>query len=368
MARPAVDFGTEAFLDLLDGCLGEVNDLMGNGTGRIVGYTSSGHGAWEATVTNLFDIGDRVLLCDTGLFSAKWGEMCEAQGLEVTRLVTGERHGVDPTVLAELLAADADHRIAGVLVCHTETSTGITSDLGAVRRALDGLGHPALLVVDAIASFATTPLDASAVGADAVLAASQKGLMMPVGLSFSGISPRAVERSYANERHRFYWDWRRRLEAEGYRKFCGTPPIHHLFALRAALDLIAAEGGLEAVVARHRRLAEAVRIAVEHWSKSGALELNALDPEQRADSVTCVRVGEGIDADRVVTIARERFDVTLGSGVGSLAGRSFRIGHLGDLNPPMVLGALGGIEASLRHAGVPIGSGALDAAAEHLAR
>ena len=362
-----MDFGTDEFLELLDGGLAELNELFGNPAGRIVGYTSSGHGSWEATTTNLFDIGDRVILCDTGLFSSKWADLCEAQGLELERLVTGERHGVDPQQLRALLAADPDHRIKGVLVCHTETSTGITSDLAEMRAVMDEIQHPALFVVDAIASFGTAPLDMSELRIDAGLAASQKGLMMPVGLSFSAISDRAIAAAYANQRHRYYWDWRMRLEAEGYRKFCGTPPIHHLFALREALDLFAEQGGLAAVVARHRRLADAVRTAVDHWAKEGALELNALDPSQRADSVTCIRLADGIDGNEIVRVAREQFNVTIGSGVGEMWGRAFRIGHMGDLNASMIVGALGGVEATLRTLGIPVGSGGLEAAVEHLA-
>ena len=368
MARPAVDFGTDEFLELLDGGLAELNGLFGN-TGPIIGYTSTGHGSWEATTTNLFDVGDRVVLCDTGLFSTKWATMCEAHGLELERLVTGERHGVDPDALRAILESDPHHEIQGVLICQTETSTGITSDLAALRAVLDDLDHPALFVVDAIASFATAPLDVDQLRIDAALAASQKGLMMPVGLSFSAVSQRAVDRAYTNTRLRYYWDWRMRLEAEGYRKFCGTPPIHHLFALREALDLIAEEGGIDAVVARHHRLATAVRIAVEHWAKEGGVELNALDPGQRADAVTCIRLGEQTDVDSndIVQVAREQFNVTIGAGVGDMWGRAFRIGHLGALNASMVLGALGGVEGALRKVGVPVGSGALEAATEHLA-
>lgn len=366
MARPPVDFGTAEFLQLLDGCLDELNGLFGNDAGRIIGYTSTGHGSWEATTTNLFDVGDRVVLCDTGLFSSKWADLCEAHGLRLDRLVTGERHGVDPEVLRAILEADPQHEIQGVLVCHTETSTGITSDLAAMRAVMDELAHPALFVVDAIASFATAELDMASLRIDAALAASQKGLMMPVGLSFSAVSQRAIDRAYANGHHRYYWDWCRRLEAEGYRKFCGTPPIHHLFALREALDIFADQGGLDAVVARHHRLAVAVRVAVEHWAKAGALEFNALDPEQRADSVTCVRLADGIDGNELVRVAREEFNVTIGGGVGEMWGRAFRIGHMGDLNASMVIAALGGVEASLRTLGVPVGSGALEAAVEQL--
>ncbi|MGY9074197.1 MAG: pyridoxal-phosphate-dependent aminotransferase family protein [Acidimicrobiales bacterium] len=366
MARPPIDFGTDEFAELLEGCFAELNALFNN-SGVLIGYTSSGHGSWEATTTNLFEEGDRVLLCDTGLFSAKWAELCLGHGVKVDRLVTGERSGVDPEALRNALAGDLNHEIRAVLVCHTETSTGITSDLGAMRGVLDELDHPALFVVDAIASFATTEIDMEAHRIDVALAASQKGLMMPIGLSVSAVSNAAIEHAQRCDRPRYYWDWRPRLEVEGYRKFCGTPPIHHLFGLREALDIFAEQGGLSAVVDRHRRLASAVQIAVRCWGQPGALELNALHEEQLANSVTCIRLADGIDANEIVRVAREQFNVTIGTGVGEMWGRSIRIGHMGDLNAAMVLGALGGVEAAMRSLGVPVGSGALEAAAIHLA-
>ena len=361
MARPAIDFGTTEFSVLLDSCLMRLNNHMRN-SGPLIGYTSTGHGAWEATVTNLFDTGARVLLCDSGHFSHRWGEMCEAHGLDVSWFETGWQQGVDSDALRDVLATDAGRRVEGVLVAHTETSTGVTSDLAAIRTVLDDLEHPALLVVDSIASFGCTPLEVDALGVDACLAVSQKGLMMPIGLAFTGISDRAVVAAYANKRGRFYWDWRRRLEAEGYRMFCGTPPIHHLFGLDEALCMIAEEGGIDAVTNRHRRLADAVRAAVEVWSEAGALKFNATKAKERSDSVTCVRLAENYDADKVVAVARQRFNLSMGSGIGPLAGSAFRIGHLGDLNVPMLLGALGAVEASLRACRVPIGTGGLEVA------
>jgi len=279
---------------------------------------------------------------------------------------TSWQRGVDPDALRDALSTESGTKIEGVLVAHTETSTGVTSDLAAIRAVLDDLNHSALLVVDSIASFGCAPLDVDELGVDACLAVSQKGLMMPVGLAFSGISERAVEVAYANPRRRFYWDWRRRLEVEGYRTFCGTPPIHHIFGLHEALSMFEEEGGIRAVTNRHRRLATAVRAAVHAWSGAGAVEFNAVNENERADSVTCVRVGPEYDADQVIEVARDKYNLTMGRGIGPLAGSAFRIGHLGDLNVPMVLGALGAIEASLRTCRIPIGSGGLEAAAEEL--
>ena len=365
MARPAVDFGTEEFGLLLGSSLKTLNEYMAN-SGPLIGYTSTGHGAWEATVTNLFDVGASVLLCDSGHFSHRWGEMCEAHGLDVQWFETGWRRGVDPDALREALSTESGSKVQGVLVAHTETSTGVTSDLAAMREVLNELNHSALLVVDSIASFGCAPLAVDELGVDACLAVSQKGLMMPVGLAFSGISERAVEVAYANPRRRFYWDWRRRLEAEGYRSFCGTPPIHHIFGLNEALTMFEEEGGIQAVTDRHRCLATAVRAAVEAWSSAGAIEFNAENEHERSDSVTCVRVGPEYDADQVIEVARDKYQLTMGKGMGPLTGSAFRIGHLGDLNVPMVLGALGALETSLRACRIPIGSGGLEAAAEKL--
>ena len=365
MARPAIDFGTEEFAALLESCLINVNRHMAN-SGPLIGYTSTGHGAWEATVTNLFDVGAPVLVCDSGHFSHRWGEMCEAHGLDVQWFETGWRQGVDPNALQEALSTDAGKRIEGVLLAHTETSTGVTTDLKAVRSVLDDLDHPALLVVDSIASFGCTPLRVDELKVDVCLAVSQKGLMMPVGLAFTGLSERAVSAAYQNSRHRFYWDWRRRLEVEGYRMFCGTPPIHHLFGLEEALTMIDEEGGIDAVTDRHQLLADAVRAAVQAWSSAGAIQFNAVNAHERSNSVTCVRLTEQHDADKVLQVAQERFNITMGSGIGPLAGSAFRIGHLGDLNTPMVMGALGAVEASLRACGIPLGSGGLEAAASLL--
>jgi len=365
MARPAIDFGTEQFSQLLDTSLEDLSRHMAS-SGPLIGYTSTGHGAWEATVTNLFDIGASVLLCDSGHFSHRWGEMCEAHGLNVQWFETGWQQGVNPDALHEALSSEDGKRIEGVLLAHTETSTGVTTDLKAVRAVLDDLDHEALLVVDSIASFGCTPVYVDEMKLDACLAVSQKGLMMPVGLAFTGISERAVAAAYRNSRQRFYWDWRRRLEAEGYRMFCGTPPIHHIFGLREALSMIDEEGGIDAVTTRHQLIADAVRAAVQAWSCAGALDFNAVNEHERSNSVTCVRLIGEYDANQVLQVARERFDVTMGSGIGPLAGTAFRIGHLGDLNAPMIMGALGAIEAALRSCGIPIGSGGLEAAAKML--
>ena len=264
------------------------------------------------------------------------------------------------------MAADSDHRIKGVYVVHTETSTGTVTDLAAVRAAIDAAEHPALYVVDAIGSAGSEHIRMRDWEIDVVVTASQKGLMMPPGLGLCALSERAVERSRAVATPRVHYAWEARLETEYvYQRFGGTPPEQHIYALRVALDMIAEEGGIDAAVGRHHRLAAAVHAAVEGWGTGGPWELNVPDPSHRASAVSCVRTGE-IDSVTLVEAARDRFHVSLGVGVLDMAGHAFRMGHVGDLNEPMILGALGGIETAMTVLGLPHGDG-LPAAVASLA-
>ncbi|MCP3909952.1 MAG: aminotransferase class V-fold PLP-dependent enzyme [Actinomycetia bacterium] len=364
--RPAVDFGGPEFAELVDSVFHELPELFG-GAHRVVMHPSVGHGSWEATLVNLLEPGARILLPASGLFSMRWVDMANDLGFRAESFPVDLRRAPDPAEIHARLAADSSHEIKAVLVAHVETSTGTLADLAAVRQALDDTGHPALLVVDAIASFGTEWIPMSELGLDAVLAASQKGLMMPPGLSLIGLSERAVEIARTGGSPRSYWRWAERFEPKWtYQRFGGTPPEQHLYAFRAALDLIAAEGGIQAVATRHRRFATAVHRTVEAWGKEGPWELNVTDPAERASSVTCIRSGD-LDADTLRIEARDRYNVVIGGGMLELAGRAFRIGHLGDLNEPMLLGALGGIELSMAHLGLPHGPG-VRAAIEALAR
>jgi alanine-glyoxylate transaminase/serine-glyoxylate transaminase/serine-pyruvate transaminase len=364
-SRPATDFYSADFRALVDRCHAGLQRVFKT-SGPILFLTSSGHGGWESAIVNLVPPGRRALVPVAGRFGEAWAGMAEDLGVRTERLELDWRRAVDPAVVADRLAADHDHEIAAVLLVHTDTATGITSDLAAIRAAVDATGHPALFVVDAVASLAISPVPMDELRLDAVLAASQKGLMMPPGMAFIAVSRRAVEAAMAGGQPSSYWSWRQRLGGDGYVRFGGTPPEQHLFALDVALQRIEGEG-LDAVIARHRRLASAVRRAVEVWSEEGAIGFQAVVPEERSDAVTCIRTAEGIDADRIRSMAGERFSVTLGAGLGPLAGRAFRIGHLGDLNEPMILGALGGVEAALLACDVPIGRGGVSAAAELLA-
>ncbi len=365
MHRQPYDLVDPRLLDLTASCFEELKPVFRTESEVFI-YASNGHGGWEAAISNLFDPGDAVLLPEMGMFGARWGNVAKELGLEPSYVTSDYRRAVEPAALEEALRADKGHRIKGVLAVHTDTSSGITCDLAAYRRAIDAAGHPALLVADVIASLAAAPFEMDAWGVDAAICGSQKGLMCPPGLAYVAAGPRALARAEQVTRTRFYWDWRERSNKELYRRFCGTAPEQALFALRAALDIVA-EQGLDAIIARHARLAGAVQRAVEAWATGGALALNAVVPSERSVSLTAIRVADGIDAEVLRTYAREQFSVAVAGSYGTLTGKVFRIGHLGDLNEPMMLGCLGAVEATLIALGVPHGDGALRAAAAFLA-
>ncbi|MBS0444660.1 MAG: aminotransferase class V-fold PLP-dependent enzyme [Proteobacteria bacterium] len=307
---------------------------------------ANGHGAWEAVVENLIAPDRAVLIAGTGHFSESWAVQTEALGRRVVRTPWTEGLPIDADAVEAALRDDAAHAIAAVFAVHTDTASGVTSDLDAIRAAIDAARHPALLVVDVVASLGAAPFAMDALRANVVLGASQKGLMTPPGLAFVAVDEAARAVAARNPAPRFYWDWERRRSEMSYRRFCGTAPQSLLMGLEAALGLIEREG-LAAVIARHRLLARAVQAAVEGWAEGGALGFFAQQPASRSVSVTTVAVGAGVDPEAIRHTARERFQVAMAGGLGPLAGRVFRIGHLGDLNPAMVLGCLGGIEAAM---------------------
>ena len=364
--RPAIDFADPDFVALADSVWEELPEIFGGADAMVV-LTTVGHGAWESSLTNTLDPGDAVLIPDCGLFGRRWAMMARDLGYEVVSTRPDMRQPTDPAEIAEILAADTAHRIRNVCVVHTETSTGAVTDLAAVRAAIDDAAHPALYIVDAVCSLGTEPMRMRDWGIDVVVSASQKGLMMPPGLSFCALSDRALERNAAAATPRFHLAWGPRFE-EGhvYKRFGGTPPEQHMFALRAALDIIAESGGIDASVARHRRWAAAVHAAVEGWASGGVWKINIAEPQHRAAAITCVRT-EPIAAGPLIAMARDRFNVSVGSGMMTgMEGRAFRIGHLGDLNEPMLLGALGGLETAMTVLGLPHGDG-LPAAVASLA-
>jgi alanine-glyoxylate transaminase/serine-glyoxylate transaminase/serine-pyruvate transaminase len=334
--------------------------------GDVFLYATNGHGAWEAVIANLIAPGSKVLIAGTGHFSEGWAAQTEAFGGNVIRTPWVEGRPIAPAVIEAALRADSAHEIVAVFVVHTDTASGITSDLPALRAAIDAAKHPALFVVDVVASLGAAPFAMDALRANVVLGASQKGLMVPPGLGFVAVDETAFEFARRNPAPRFYWDWRLRRSELSYRKFCGTPPQSLLAGLEASLALIFREGEAE-VLARHRRLADAVHAAVARWSEAGSLGFFCDEPAARSVSVTTIRVAPGVDPEAMRSIARERFQVSIAGGLGPLAGRVFRIGHLGDLNPAMILGCLAGVEAAMAVQGIPFGQGGVDRAVASLA-
>lgn len=365
MARQCMDLSDPRLATLIADCERGLARLLGTGQADVLMYAANGHGAWEATIVNLAAPGARVLVAGSGHFAEAWAVHAEALGVEALRTPTRPGQALDPALVEAALRADTERRIVAVFAVHTDTASGVTSDIAAVRRAMDASGHPALLVADVIASLGATPFRMDEWGVNVAIGASQKALMGPPGLSFTAVDARALQVARDNPAPRAYWDWNKRKSDLLYRKFCGTPPQGLLAGLRAALGLIAAEGE-DAVFARHRRVAAAVHAAVDAWSRAGALALFVADPAARAVSVTTIAVQPGVDIEAMRTVARERFHVAVAGGLGPYAGRMFRIGHLGDVHPAMALGALAGVEAALRACGIAIGDGALSRAIEAL--
>ena len=356
--RPSMDFGSPEFAAFTNEVWADLEALFG--AHRVMAYPSVGHGAWEATLNNLLEPGESFLLPQNGLFATRWADMATANGFAPQPIDVDIRRAPDPALIHDALVADTNHALAGVFVAHTETSTGTLADLAAIREAMDSAGHPGLFVVDAIASFATDPVPMAELGIDVVIASSQKGLMMPPGLSFSAVSEKALARNAEVSTPRSFFSWAERIDPEWvYQRFGGTPPIQHIFALRAAIDHLAAEGGIDAVCDRHRRFALAAHACFEAWGDGFAI--NATEPSERAAAVTCIRtpgmVADNIEIADVLTTARNRFGVAASSAMQDLSGRAFRMGHLGDLTEPMLIGALAGIECAFRHHGVTHHSG-----------
>ena len=366
MHRQPLDHGDPR----LDATIGNVEagirSLLKATAAELFMYVANGHGVWEAVTENLLAPGEAALLPATGHFSEQWARQMEVTGRRAIRTDYRPGYPIDPASVEKALRADTKREIVAVFVVHTDTASGITHDVAAIRSAIDAAGHPALLVVDVIASLAAAPFAMDALGADVAVGASQKGLMSPPGLGFVAINARAAEVEARNKAPRYYWDWSRRRGPYSYTKFCGTPPHTLLFGLEAALALIEHEG-LETVIARHASIARAVQAAVDQWATQGALSLHCRVPEARSASVTTIEVRDGIDIEALRSLARERFQVAFAGGLGPFTGKAFRIGHLGDLNPAMILGCLAGIESAMIAQGIPFGRGGAERAAESLA-
>lgn len=351
-------------LDMAEPRLNEVIHSCEQGLKRVIGtqdadvflYAANGHGAWEAVIVNVAAPGQKVLIPGTGHFSDSWAQMTEAMGVKVVRTPFREGFPVDPAEVEEVLKQDTSHEIVAVFAIQTDTASSTTNDIPALRRALDAARHPALFVVDVVASLGACPYKMDEWGVNVTMGASQKGLMTPPGIGLCAVDKKAMDVSKANPSYRFYWDWVRRQDAPAYKKFCGTAPQNLLMGMEVALDLLFREG-LNQVHARHQLLARAVQAAVASWARGGKLSFLCRVPESRSVSVTSVQVEKGVDPEQIRTVARERFQVAMAGGLGPFAGRVFRIGHLGDMNAAMILGALSGIEAALRHVGIPVEEG-----------
>jgi alanine-glyoxylate transaminase/serine-glyoxylate transaminase/serine-pyruvate transaminase len=360
MSAPTIDHRGPEFAQLTQALLPALGPVFGT-TGPVVIYPSSGTGAWEAALANTLSPGDRVLIGETGQFSALWAELAGRIGVQVEVMPGDWRHGVDPDAVGERLAADTEHAIKAVCVVHNETSTGVTSRVPDVRAAIDAAGHPALLLVDTISSLASIDYRHDEWRVDVTVAGSQKGLMLPPGLGFNAVSEKALAASRSAGLPRSYWDWAPILQANARGFFPYTPATNLLYGLREALAMLAEEG-LPAVFARHQRHAAATRAAVRAWG----LEVWCADEREHSGSLTAVLLPTGHDADGVRRIILERFDMSLGAGLGRLAGTVFRIGHLGHFNDLTLAGTLSGVQMGLQLAGVPIKPGGIDAALDHL--
>jgi alanine-glyoxylate transaminase / serine-glyoxylate transaminase / serine-pyruvate transaminase len=360
IAQPTIDHRGPDFAELALDLLQRVRPVFGT-SGPVVIYPSSGTGAWEAALVNTLSPGDRVLAFETGHFASLWREMAERLGLVVDFVPGDWRRGVQPAAVAERLAADTAHSVAAVMVVHNETSTGVASRIPEIRAAIDEAGHPALLLVDTISSLGSIDYRHDEWGVDVTISCSQKGLMLPPGLGFNAISEKALAAAPEAGLPKAYWDWEPILEANERGFYPYTPATNLLYGLREAL-LLLEEEGLPNVFARHDRHAEATRAAVRGWG----LEVLCADEREYSSSLTAVLLGEEHDADKVRRIILDRFDMSLGTGLSKLAGRVFRIGHLGDFNDLTLAGTLSGVQMGLELAGVAIDPTGLQAALEVL--
>jgi len=362
MDMPTVDHRGPGFAELTRDVIDGMKQVFQTKADVVI-FPSSGTGAWEAALVNTLSPGDRVLMFETGQFATLWRGIAVDLGLRVDFVEGDWRHGVDPAEVEQRLRDDPGHEIKAVLVVHNETSTGVTSRIGAIRNAIDATEHPALFMVDTISSLASIDYRHDEWGVDVTVGGSQKGLMLPPGLGFNAISAKALAASENSTLPCAYWSWGPMLKSNATGYFPYTPATNLLYALREALKMLLDEQGLESVFARHRRHGEATRRAVRAWG----LEILCLDPEEYSDSLTAILLPEGHDADRLRQIILERYDMSLGTGLGKVQGKVFRIGHLGDFNDLMLIGTLGGVEMGLANAGIPFAKGGVDAALDYLA-
>jgi alanine-glyoxylate transaminase/serine-glyoxylate transaminase/serine-pyruvate transaminase len=364
MHRPAVELYSKPLIALTDTLLHDISRLFGTAARSYI-YIANGHGAWEAALTNVLSRGDKILVLESGKFGVDWGDAAARLGVDIEVLKGDWRHAVRPAAVEARLRDDKAGSIKAVLAVQVDTSSSVFNDIAGAGKAIKAARHDALFMVDAVASLGCVPFAMDAWGVDVAMSGSQKGLMAPPGLSFVAASERAHRVHQKAGLRTPYWDWTTRDGDSHYQKYAGTPPEHLMYALRAALDMLFAEG-LDNVFLRHRLLAEAVRRAVEVWSQQGTLSFNVIAPAERSDTVTTVLMGEGCNPEKLRDYCEFKCGVVLGRGIGKLNGKAFRIAHMGHVNAPMVLGTLGTVEMGLRALGIAHGLGGVQAATEWL--
>jgi len=362
MDMPTIDHRGPGFAELTHALIAGMKRVFKT-AGDVVIFPASGTGAWEAALVNTLSPGDRVLMFETGQFATLWRGIAADLGLEVEFVAGDWRHGVDPQDVEARLRADSEQQIKAVMVVHNETSTGVTSRIADIRNAIDACRHPALFMVDTISSLGSIDYRHDEWRVDVTVGGSQKGLMLPPGLGFNAISAKALAASATSALPCAYWSWQPMIKSNQGGYFPYTPATNLLYALRESLKMLLDEQGLDSVFARHQRHAEATRRAVRAWG----LEILCQNPAEYSASLTAILLPDGHDADRLRQIILERYDMSLGTGLGKVQGKVFRIGHLGDFNDLMLIGALGGVEMGLANAGVPFSKGGVDAALDYLA-
>src|SRR6202021_124208 len=360
MHRPALDIYSDTMVELTDSLLRDLSRLFAT-KGQSYIYIANGHGAWEAALSNVLSRGDKVLVLESGRFAISGGHAAAAMGAEVEILKGDWRRAVRPAEVEARLLQDKEHTIKAILGAQVDTASGVINDIEAIGKAIKAAGHPALFMVDAVASLGCMPFEMDAWGIDVAMSGSQKGLMAPPGLGFVAANDRAREVHKKAGLRTPYWDWTEREGIEHYRKYAGTAPVHLLFALRQAIDMLFEEK-LENVFLRHRLLAEAVRRGVSVWAEGQVLGFNIAEPSERSDTVTTVMMSNGHDPAALHRDCKEKCGVVLGPGIGELQGQAFRIAAMGHLPPPLILGTLGVTEVGLQALNIPHGKGGTEAA------
>ena len=364
MHRPSLDIYSREMVELSDGLHRDLSKLFAT-KGRSYIHIANGHGAWEAVLSNVLSRGDKVLVLESGRFAVGWGNAAALMGAEVEVLKGDWRRAVRPEQVEARLRQDKTNEIKAILVAQIDTASGVVNDIEAIGKAVKASGHRALFMVDAVASLGCMPFEMDKWGIDVAMSGSQKGLMTPPGLGFVAANDRAQAVHKTANMRTPYWDWTEREGTEHYRRYAGTAPVHLLFALRRAIDMLFEEG-LDNVFERHRLLGEAVRRAVAVWAEGQVLSFNIAEPSERSDTVTTVLVSGDHDPIKLQRYCKQKCGVVLGTGIGDLQGQSFRIAHMGHVNAPMILGTLGVIEVGLNALDIPHGKGGTEAAIAYL--